>query len=169
MSGSGSAAQFQQLQMFATPKELGNLRSGDNRAKKVSDVRSILTDMVAAGEYKDSPSGYRGGASSPADYLDRMKATADTEGGIEHPVHIWHPTNGDPATLIDGHHRAAVALETNRLVPVVHHDNSNTDLHKHWPNYPKSKENYLEENVAYGSAFMGQTRTPTSNDSVLLP
>jgi hypothetical protein len=149
--------------MFMTPAEIGELRAGDSRDKKVSEARSVMDDMVAAGEYADQKTGYRRGTSSPAEYLDGMKASIEQEGGIEHPIHVWHPTNGDPATLIDGHHRATVAMETNRLVPVVHHDNSNRDLRRYWPDVPKSKEDKLEENVAYGSAFLGKTKTPMTS------
>jgi len=43
--------------------------------------------------------------------------------GVKEPVHLWHNTNGTK-TLIDGHHRLAVAqrLGKNTLLPVEHHD-----------------------------------------------
>jgi hypothetical protein len=162
MSQSGSSAQFQQLAMFMTPKELGNLRAGDNRSKKVSQSRSIMDDLIAQGEYKDSPSGYRDGSRSPDHYLDALAVDVEKKGGVAEPLHVWHPTNGDPSTLVDGHHRAVVAMNSNRLVPVIHHDNRGKDLSKEWPVY-KGTPAQLDEDEAFTSTFARNDWSPAEN------
>jgi hypothetical protein len=117
VSGSGSKVQFQQLQMFATPAELAEMNSGDYPMHKVSNVPNIIRENR---EIPNRPEFYRGSPSGAA-YLDKLTKSVEERGGIEEPVRVHQSEFGGP-TLMDGHHRAAVAQETNRLIPVIHHD-----------------------------------------------
>jgi hypothetical protein len=130
--------------MFATPEELGAMKSGDLGGTPVSDWRGEIEkhpDNVLANQMGN----YRGSLNTKA-YLDTMAAQVDKQGGVETPVHVWHDHDANP-WLMDGHHRAQTAIETNRLVPVVHHGQ--------W--------NKME---AVRSALNGKTRTPMKFDKV---
>lgn len=116
------AVSTRQLAMFMTPQEVSHLRAGDFGDVSVKDGNNLRQQMSERYEVQEGSRGepYRGETRSPNDYISKLKNSIDKSQGIQEPAHIWH-SNGD-AHLMDGHHRAAVAMETNRLLPVVHHD-----------------------------------------------
>lgn len=97
--------QFQQLQLYMTPDELGNLQSADYPLNHVRDVPGIKAEEAHGDDRLAS--------------YDRM---ANKMGGIHRPVYVAHHPGG--SELWDGHHRATVALQTGRLVPVTHAETS---------------------------------------------
>lgn len=114
------SAQFEQLQMLATPDEIRGWHSNDFRHDTMADVPRIMRDPDE--NESASTRAYNAAAYGPyvteSEYLDSMRGHVDRQGGISRPVVLGH-RNGYP-TLLDGHHRAVVALESNRLLPVVH-------------------------------------------------
>lgn len=116
------AVSSQQLAMFMTPHEISRLRAGDFGDVPVKDgnnLRQHMSDRFAAQEGSRGER-YRGETRSPGEYMSRLKRSVDRSQGIKQPAHIWH--NNGQSYLMDGHHRAALAMETNRLLPVFHHD-----------------------------------------------
>lgn len=129
---SHASPQFQQLAMFATPEEIAGMHSGDYH-KPVGQVTSQdMRDAHGVSEYRE-------GSSSHASYMNLLKTDIAKNGGIEHPVHVHNDGTGRQ-TLMDGHHRARAAMQTGRLVPVVHH------------------EGVLQD--AYDDAFLGEHASP---------
>lgn len=98
-----ASKQFHQLQMFATPHELGQMWSGDYTGLKVENTYASTRRGDAA-------------------YLDRLTSKVASDGGFTNPVMVAHG-KGEPL-LVNGHHRATVAAETDRLVPVRHYDDA---------------------------------------------
>lgn len=119
------AVSSQQLAMFLTPHEVANLRAGDFGDTPVSDGSSMRRRMAIRHMREEGGSPYRGDLPGVGPYVDRIKESVAKSGGINEPIHIWHGPQGP--TLLDGHHRAVVAMETDRLVPAVHHDGERTD------------------------------------------
>lgn len=111
MSGSGSVAQFgQTLPMFLAPHEIERMESGDTAGplwRWRSDVRDV-----------DDPR-HEDSDGSPDRYLRQMTRVVEKQGGIAKPVHAR--LAGDEAIVVDGHHRSVVAMDTNRMVPVLWH------------------------------------------------
>lgn len=131
-SPSHASNQFYQLPMFYSGAELGEMASGDLGGSPVKNWTSEVTARrLLRGDYDDRhEDGIEG-------HLGPMRQAVERQGGIETPVHVWHDHDNQP-WLIDGHHRAQIAMESNRLVPAVHHTN--------W-----------DKMEAMDSAFMGPT------------
>lgn len=108
--------------MFMTPQEISRLRAGDFGDVPVKDGNNLRKHMSDRYQIQEGSRGepYRGETRSPGEYMGRLKQSVEKSQGIKEPAHIWH-SNGQ-AHLMDGHHRAALAMETNRLLPVIHHD-----------------------------------------------
>lgn len=82
--------------MFATPAEVANWNSGDYRGKKMSEAVHHMDGSK----------------------IDNLHRVTTTQGGIRHAVEVYHGRDG--TTMGNGHHRAAVAMRTGSLLPVVH-------------------------------------------------
>ena len=111
-----SSQQFSQLPMFMTPHEIGSLESGDFGGP-VSESRKHIEAVKNKGDWHTSETAFGG----PKPYLEHLKASISESEGVMAPVKVRHNPYM-PARLTDGHHRAVVAMETNRLVPVEHHE-----------------------------------------------
>jgi hypothetical protein len=88
------------LQFFMTPDEVGGLHAGDygiGMDKAVHVVRKVAQRK-----------------------LDEIEDAANRQGGIRQKIRVVHGV-GDKPYLMDGHHRAASAIQNNRLVPVKHY------------------------------------------------
>lgn len=133
--------QFHQLPLFYTGAELNEMASGDLGGSKVKNWYSEITRRRIEGQHHDDRHYY-----GIEEHLDPMRKAVDAQGGIETPVHVWHDHDNQP-WLVDGHHRAAIAAETNRLVPAIHH----TDWNK---------------SEALDSAFLGPTADTVENKRV---
>lgn len=134
---SHASPQFRQLSMFATPQELGEMASGDLGG---SPVKNWYSETLMRGIHgEDDDERHEGGVSG---YLDEMSDKVAEQGGISKPVHVWLDHAGSP-WLLDGHHRAQVAMDSNRLVPV--------DWHHHW-----------NKREAEAEAFLGRRSDDTS-------
>jgi hypothetical protein len=98
-----SNSQFEQLPMFMTAGELQKHELGDLIFHE-GGPRSLLNK-----KYKQAQS------SGLASKIEKS--------GVQEPVHLYHNVDRTK-TLIDGHHRLAVALRMgkNTLLPVEHHD-----------------------------------------------
>lgn len=96
-----TGTQFEQLQMFATPAEISGWNSGDRESRTMAEH----VPHMDAGRIK------------------ALSVLVDADGGIDEPVELYHGPSGK--TLGSGHYRAAVAMTTDRLVPVVH-------THQYW-------------------------------------
>lgn len=125
-----SESQFgpgKQLPMFMTPHEVASLRTNDFPEQRVQSNRQNMNrswGMMGTGvdDYRHINAG---GATK---YIANLERDVNSEGGIKTParVHLGdHPrtprsqrVDRTDATLTDGNHRAVVAMETNRLVPV---------------------------------------------------
>lgn len=118
--------QFHQLAMFATPAEIGEWQSGDYAGRPMSEarhlVRSSPIQRMVHGTSPKTQSELQ--THSAGEYLDSLAKSADEQGGIEEPVTISLGTESGRTTqnLQDGHHRATVAMETNRLLPVTYRE-----------------------------------------------
>jgi hypothetical protein len=119
--------------MFMTGSELGELASGDLGGTPVKEWHAEIAMRRIHGSHHDDrhQRGIEG-------HLDPMRKAVEKQGGIETPVHVWHDNKWGESWLVDGHHRAQIAMDTNRLVPVVHHDQ--------W-----------DRSEAFDSAFLGPT------------
>lgn len=114
--------QFGQLPMFMTPHEIGQVPAGDWDLRPMSEAAGVLREQS---QHHAERSAMRWGSdpSTATSHLDHLKADVEQDGGIQEPAEITHPAEGQrqfPPHLTDGHHRATVALETNRLLPVTH-------------------------------------------------
>lgn len=125
--------QFHQLPMFMTGAEVSELASGDLGGTKVKNWYSEISRRRIEGQHHDDRH-----ATGIEGHLDPMRKAVEKQGGIETPIHVWHDSKFNESWLVDGHHRAEIAAETNRLLPVVHHDQ--------W-----------DRSEAFDSAFMGPT------------
>ena len=122
MSSPLSSTQFgapgTQLPMFLTPEETAGLHANDFPGHSVSENRAMMDKEDANGmDYRHKA--FRGSAG----YLDAVKNLVEEEGGIHTPVQAILPNPNEVygrerASLSDGHHRAVVAMETKRLLPV---------------------------------------------------
>lgn len=124
MSAPLSSTQFgpgTQLPLYLTPDEVSNLDSNDFHGSKVSENRANMAkDDTHASDWRHKSVG------GSANYLDALKDSVETNEGISEPVHVGLARPRDPWSgygpynerLLDGHHRAVVAMETNRLLPV---------------------------------------------------
>ena len=117
MSASGSREQFKQLPMFLTPHELGDMHAGDFGGTAVRDVRPL---MDKENDPHLHPSIQHRGRASAKEYLAGMRQAVDKQGGISNPVEAWIDHGGEN-WLVDGTHRAQVALDRGGLVPVQWH------------------------------------------------
>lgn len=122
MSHAALGSQFHQLQMFATPHEVSQMKSGDYSYQPMSEV--YKHDMVHGMETRRDDT-ERPHSSLPS-YIDALNKSADKHGGFEVPIRVHHFTNGvtgEPdAVVMNGHHRALAAKTSNRLLPVIHSD-----------------------------------------------
>ena len=116
---SHASPQFKQLPMFATPAELGEMASGDLGGTPVKNWYSEVAMRNIHGEDDDLRHFESDGVQG---YLDRMSGKIDDQGGITKPAHAWIDHSGQP-WLLDGHHRAQVAMDSGRLVPMEWHHN----------------------------------------------
>ena len=104
--------------MFLTPEETASMHANDFPGHSVSENREMMDKEDAKGmDYRHK---HHGGA---AGYLDAVKSLVEEEGGIHTPVVGILPNPGEVygrprASLSDGHHRAVIAMETKRLLPV---------------------------------------------------
>lgn len=120
MSGSGSIAQFgNQLPMFLAPHEIAQMRSHDTMGF-LGDWREDTKDMLDPRHDEET-----GDAS---EYMNKMRSQIESQGGITKPVHAIRGDGRQPL-LIDGHHRAVTGMETNRMVPVLWHQEGGGFLH----------------------------------------
>lgn len=108
--------QPQQLAMFMTPTEVGELHSGDYKGK----VRDAFSQVR-----KNADKYWEPVAGKPiVNHVDELTKKVEAAGGIETPITVLHPhplsPRQFPALLANGHHRATLAHETNRLIPVNH-------------------------------------------------
>lgn len=87
---------YDQLQMFATPSEIADWNSGDYHGKKMSEAVNHMDGSK----------------------IDSLQRGTTAQGGIRDAVEVYHGADG--RTLGNGHHRAAVAMRTGQLLPVVH-------------------------------------------------
>jgi hypothetical protein len=115
-----SPRQFTQLPMYMTPQEVGKLNSGDHFGYSMDEAYPRVRAMA---EHYASQHGYSG------NHLDDLKERVDAAGGIERPIEIDH--RGPTPTVINGHHRATIANETGRLIPVRHSAETQTEL-RYW-------------------------------------
>lgn len=113
---SNLSPQFAQLPMFMTPHEIGSLESGDWPGHPVSEARGHI-ESVKSHDWHTSETAFGG----PKPYLNHLKSSISESEGVMAPVKVRHNPYMPPR-LVDGHHRAVVAMETNRLVPVEHHE-----------------------------------------------
>jgi hypothetical protein len=119
--------QFHQLPMFVTPHEVSQMKSHDFGGIPMSEVAPKMDERsvreTAGGhEYReDLDTGKL--FYSAKDYLHHIKNTADAEGGIKNAIHAT-----PSGTLVDGNHRAVVAMQTNRLMPVYWHNDVKSAL-----------------------------------------
>jgi len=145
--------QPQQLQMFMTPSEVANLRANDFDDEPVESPSHMAERMQ---EYNDQEYGsnqpYRSDTENSWDYLYRMREAVDDKGGIEAPIHVMDDDKGD--VLLDGHHRATVAMMRDSLVPVIHHAGSDAPKNQYYP------DSWQKRRAAFESAFLGPTYTP---------
>ena len=144
MSNNLSSAQFghgDQLPMFLTPQETRNLATNDFPGDRVRHARKNMQnnwdqaqydvdmghiDHVSQGDVHTSE--VRAGG--VREYLRSLKGQVRQAGGVERPVSVglsrppyitpYGTVHGgrSEATLMDGHHRAIVASESKRLLPV---------------------------------------------------
>lgn len=114
---SHASPQFKQLPMFMTPAELGSMASGDFGGERVRNVRPL---MDRENDPTAHPSIQHRGRPDAATYLGEMRQAVERQGGIGNPVDAWIDHEGHD-WLVDGTHRAQVAMATGRLVPVNWH------------------------------------------------
>ena len=87
---------YDQLQMFATSSEIADWNSGDYHGKKMSEAVNHMDGSK----------------------IDSLQRGTTAQGGIRDAVEVYHGADG--RTLGNGHHRAAVAMRTGQLLPVIH-------------------------------------------------
>ena len=115
-----------QLPMYMTPEEILFLDANDHNrevpmptiVEQIKEGTGIYYRAPDAGMYRNSSV-----ARTSGEYLDQLAKSAEEEGGIDTPVYIGvgqPDETGDilPPSVLDGTHRAVLALETDRLVPV---------------------------------------------------
>jgi hypothetical protein len=112
----------EQLPMFMTPHEIGNMMSADYGGH-VRDVPERMRSRYAHEKQQDELRGHTPGQST----LDLREAEIKEHGGIHTPVKVVHLASGI-AALYDGHHRSVVAMENNHLVPVTHYFDHKTAM-----------------------------------------
>lgn len=105
---------YTQLPMFMTPYEVSHLRSIDYDMRPMHEVPELMRSVEGHQQAKEALRGH--GAET---HLERSYAETRQRGGIEAPAKIVHLPSGY-TSLYDGHHRAVVSMETNRLLPVEH-------------------------------------------------
>jgi hypothetical protein len=113
-----------QLPMFMTPHEIGGMMSADYGV----NMRHVPERMHAEYEHarsRDEARGHTWGQSKP----ERIANQVRESGGIEKPVRVLHLESG-VSSLYDGNHRAAAALEQNKLVPVDHFFDHHEVMHE---------------------------------------
>lgn len=114
-----SVLQPKQLAMFMTPAEVGELHAGDYR--QPGGVYPKMKDTY--GQVRKNADKYWEPVEGKplVNHVDSLTKKVEASGGIERPIEIAHlSTSQFTPVLINGHHRATVAHETNRLVPAVH-------------------------------------------------
>lgn len=114
---SHASVQFKQLPMFVTGHELGSMASGDFGGEPVRNVRP---HMDKENDPTAHPSIQHRGRASAAEYIGEMKQAVEHQGGIAQPVDAWIDHEGKD-WLVDGTHRAQVAMDRGGLVPVNWH------------------------------------------------
>lgn len=119
MSTERLGPQFEQLQMLMTPKEIGDVRSGDYGFVPMRQVPGEMRRMYQHQSEKNAMRGIH----SDSTHLDRVQESIGKR-GFEESVKVVHSqTLPGMKSLYDGHHRAVTAMEQNRLLPVLHYDN----------------------------------------------
>lgn len=114
----------EQLPMFMTPHEIGGMLSADY-GTHVRDVPQRMREQYEHYQERDRLHGHEPGRHK----LDRVSEQINQDQGIHSPVRVIHLESGT-ASLYDGHHRAATALEHgDRLVPVDHYFNHHEIMH----------------------------------------
>lgn len=109
-----AVVQGKQLPMFMTPHEVSHLHSIDYDMRRMHEVPEVMRSVEGHQQEKDA---LRGNIGSTA--LQRTAAETEKRGGIQRPAMIVHLPTGH-TVLYDGHHRAVVSMESNRLLPVEH-------------------------------------------------
>lgn len=115
------SAQFRQLPMFLAPHEIAGMESGDTSGP----MRDWHRDVRDVDDPRHDPDD-----GSPDRYLRQMSRVVDSQGGIEKPVHARLTMSGDNSILVDGHHRGHLAMQTNRMVPVLWHEGDRRQVEK---------------------------------------
>ena len=91
-----------------TPTEVGGLHAGDY----LMPMRDAVAAKRAEGPVTN-------------EYLDTLTKDVERSGGIHTPAMVAHSHfSGGAPLLVNGHHRATIAIETNRLMPVQHYDDA---------------------------------------------
>lgn len=106
---------YTQLPMFMTPHEVSHLRSIDYDFRPMHEVPEVMRSVEGHQQEKEALRGHTSDT-----HLQRVYGETHERGGIERPARIVHLPTGYTA-LYDGHHRAVVSMETNRLLPVEHY------------------------------------------------
>lgn len=93
--------------MFLTPEDI--------RGMQANDTGGPMEDWFYHTEkVNDDP---RHPDGDPGPYIEAMLRHIESRAGIEEPVTARSSRTG-PSKILDGHHRAMIAMDTNRLVPV---------------------------------------------------
>lgn len=112
----------EQLKMFMTHDEIGDLESNDYPGYKVRDTGG---QVLLRDEYKQRGRNY--------EYIRNMIDAVDRQGGVETPVAVLNNN-----TLMNGHHRYLASVgptgrpPSDRLIPVIHDDDRGSLLHDSW-------------------------------------
>lgn len=122
MSQSGSRAQFAQLPMFMTARELRHETTpGDFVARKFGVPQSVEDMWDRKTRESESPrNDYWNDSNESLAALIRRE-------GVKEPVWLTHERGMPRPTLSDGHHRVAAAhrINPNSLLPVEHSEGVN--------------------------------------------
>lgn len=143
------------LPMWVTPAEMRGINSGDHRGITVGQAYPLIANRRYGVENRAAR-----GADSAAEHIQNLTASADRHGGFDSPVLVGidHKLDEDPLSgvtntrpvLLDGHHRAAAAIQSNRLLPVEYHQGPAEDAYMNvfsgehdWNVYhPATSENF---------------------------
>ena len=108
-----------QLPMFLTPHEIGGMLSGDYSV----NVRHMPEHLRSKQEHQARKYGDDGPIK-----MDQIANEVRESGGIEKPVRVIHHETG-VSSLYDGNHRAAAAMDQNKLIPVEHYFDHHAVMH----------------------------------------
>ncbi len=124
------STQFRQLPMFLTPHEVAGLHGGDYDVPIRDTKAAMQRDWDEADEHdRLDPDYYHTGVSAhggPAAYIEHLKASGPIHTPVSVSVSVTRHVNGKdyttPDSLVDGHHRAVAAVESNQLLPAHFYD-----------------------------------------------